>query len=102
MKLGGQARVSDRFRSRAGCRRRAVLLDVLDLVLLLRVRLHLVGLVLGPGSDVGGVVSSVGVELSSRGEIHDVGADLRAAALVSLRDSRVIPTSLTLSMKSWE
>jgi hypothetical protein len=51
------------------------LLDVGNLLLLLGVGLHLVGLVLGPGSDVGRVVTSVVDHLLLDGEVHDVGAD---------------------------
>lgn len=51
------------------------LLDVGNLLLLLGVGLHLVGLVFGPGSDVGRVVTSVVNHLLLDGEVHDVGAD---------------------------
>lgn len=52
------------------------LLDVLDLILLLLVGLHLVGLVLGLGTDVCRVVTSVREELLLEGQVEDVGADL--------------------------
>lgn len=60
---------------------------MLDLILLLVVRLHLVGVVLGLGSDVGRVVSTVGHEATLHGEVHDVGADLRSAGRVSASSS---------------
>jgi len=48
---------------------------VSNLVLLLSVGLHLVDVVLGLGSNVSRVVSSVVDELLLHGEVHDVGAD---------------------------
>jgi len=51
------------------------LLDVLNLILLLLVSLHLVGVVLLLSSDVGRVVTTIGQELSAHGQIENVGAD---------------------------
>jgi hypothetical protein len=48
------------------CPSRLLTLDVLDFILLLLVRLHLVGLVLALGPDVGGVVTTVVEQLSRR------------------------------------
>jgi hypothetical protein len=69
-----------------------------NLILLLGVSLHLVGLVLGLGSDVGRVVSSVVGELLLMGQVHDVGADrvhkvLRVRGLEFIQDKEIARVS---------
>ena len=53
----------------------SVLLDVGDFLLLLVVGLHLIDLVLGLGTDVGRVVTTVVDELLLRRQVHDIRAD---------------------------
>lgn len=50
-------------------------LDVGDFLLLLSVGLHLVDLVLRPGSDVGGIVTTVVDKLLLEGDVDHVGTD---------------------------
>lgn len=54
-----------------------VLLDVFDFILLFSVSLHLIGFVFSLSSNISRVISSVRVEFSRVGKIHDVGTDLK-------------------------
>lgn len=78
------------------------LFDVLDLVLLLVVCLHLVGLVLTLRSDVCCVITTVSEELLLQRQVENVGADLRAGRAGQRSRSAAFATTRTESMKSCE